>query len=136
VGSRGPWFNTWQSRLVTRLIPHKTARRRLLAGGFDPHTVTSDDAAVLEELVDQMEFLGMLVDLDLIDYDVVAVFIATPLRVFGTRRVPSLSICARTRLATVPISKSSRSGMRKRRPAMTQPHCAEPNSHHCGRRCT
>lgn len=54
---------------------------------FDPQTVTSEDVAVLEELVDEMEFLGMLVDLDLLDYDVVAIFYRySPTRVWHAAR--------------------------------------------------
>ena len=54
--------------------PFKTTRRRLFTGDFHDLTqLRAEDAAALEDVIDQLEFLGMLVDLGLLAFEMVAV---------------------------------------------------------------
>jgi hypothetical protein len=55
--------------------PYKSTRIRPLRGEFeDIASLTPEQATSVEDVVDQLEFLGMLVDRQLLDYEVVAVF--------------------------------------------------------------
>ena len=53
----------------------KAVRRRLFAGEFhDVNKLSPTDAYLLEDIVDQMEFLGMLVEHKLLDFSVAYTF--------------------------------------------------------------
>jgi hypothetical protein len=63
-------FQQWNASDEVRSV-----RRRLPAGDFDAAgTLSPADADLLEDVVDRMEFLGMLVERDLLDIAVVRTF--------------------------------------------------------------